>query len=78
MTSPSKMLAACAVEGAVDYSCGRPITWNPYNKGLNPAAFASWKYGYVQAGTLLDLYGREEARRWLSTPESRGRNRADE
>lgn len=68
MTDSSKppYLTDVAIEGAVDRFVGRPLDANPYSPALNGHAWASWRHGYAFAGTLLDLYGTKEARRWLS------------
>jgi hypothetical protein len=58
-------LVPIAVEGAVDYFCGRPRNQNPYDRTCAREWFEAWAIGWDDAAHLLEVRGKEEARRWL-------------
>ena len=66
-SDPPQLLPMSAIEGAIDFVCGRPIDANPYFGDENRDAQFSWAFGWEYARDLLDLYGQREAARWLRT-----------
>ena len=53
-----------AVEGTVDRFCGRPPDKNPDCRATDE--WASWDFGWIEAGCFPADRGQQEAARWLS------------
>ena len=58
-------VAGIAVEGACDFSLGRPFDANPY-AGRKTDAGKAWRFGWLEASWFNQSGGDAETRRWAA------------